>query len=136
MYSGAPDRKSVLLAHCVVTRTTNETIYDEDMEIPKDWKNSVPRASDVGHKELGRTVALHSLAVLPDCQGQGLGATIMKSFIQRIDHADAADRIALLAHEQMVKFYEKFGFESRGPSKATFGGGNWVDMVCSTRTDL
>lgn len=29
----------------------------------------------------------------------------------------------------MVPYYEGFGFVNKGPSKATFGGGKWVDMV-------
>lgn len=100
------------------------------MEVPKDWQSSSTPESNAGHKEQGRTVAIHSLAVLPAFQGQGLGATLMKAFIQRMEYVQAADRIALLAHGELVKFYEKLGFENKGPSKATFGGGNWVDMVC------
>jgi predicted N-acetyltransferase YhbS len=103
---------------------------DEDMELPDDWKTSKASTSTVGHKEEGRTIALHSLAVLPSLQGQGLGATVIKAFCQRMGYVQAGDRIALLAHGDLVKFYEKVGFENKGPSKATFGGGGWVDMVC------
>ncbi|THX71532.1 acyl-CoA N-acyltransferase [Aureobasidium pullulans] len=126
VYSGAPARKSVLLAHCVVTKTTNPTVMDEDMEVPKDWKTSGTSSSSVGHREEGRTIAVHSLAVLPSLQGQGLGSTLLKALYQRMGYVQAADRIALLAHGELVKFYEKLGFENKGPSKATFGGGNWV----------
>jgi hypothetical protein len=31
--------------------------------------------------------------------------------------------------QHLVPFYEKMGFVSKGPSKAQFGGGGWVDMV-------
>lgn len=129
VYSGAPARKSVLLAHCVVTKTTNPTVMDEDMEVPKDWKTSGTSSSSLGHREEGRTIAVHSLAVLPSLQGQGLGSTLLKAFYQRMGYVQAADRITLLAHGELVKFYEKLGFENKGPSKATFGGGNWVDMA-------
>ncbi|KAI5257216.1 acyl-CoA N-acyltransferase [Aureobasidium subglaciale] len=134
VYSGAPARKSVLLAHCVVTKTTNSTVMDEDMEIPDNWKTSSALTSKVGHKEKGRTVAVHSLAVLPSLQSQGLGSTLLKAFVQRLGYVQAADRVALLAHGDLVKFYEKLGFENKGPSKATFGGGNWVDMVLDLNT--
>jgi hypothetical protein len=40
-----------------------------------------------------------------------------------------ADRAALIAHEQLVHWYETFGFVNLGPSRAQHGGGGWVDMV-------
>jgi GNAT superfamily N-acetyltransferase len=129
VYSGAPARKSVLLAHCVVTKTANSTVQDEDMEVPGDWKTSSALAGNVGHQEEGRTVAVHSLAVLPSLQNRGIGSTLLKAFVQRLGYVQAADRVVLLAHGDLVKFYEKLGFENKGPSKATFGGGNWVDMA-------
>ncbi|KAF7845871.1 hypothetical protein BT93_L0231 [Corymbia citriodora subsp. variegata] len=133
VYSGAPERKLVLLAHCVVTKTTNSTIMDADMALPPDWEESGTLAHSpdpsLGHKEEGRTVCIHSLAVLPAYQGRGLGTMLMKAYIQRIEQSGAADRIALLAHDELVNFYAKLGFEVKGPSKATFGGGGWVDMV-------
>ena len=132
VYSGAPARKSVLLAHCVVTKTTNPTVMDEDMEVPSDWKTSGGLTGDTGHREEGRTVAVHSLAVLPSLQNRGLGSTLLKAYIQRLGYVQAADRVVLLAHGELVKFYEKLGFENKGPSKATFGGGNWVDMASYT----
>ncbi|CAD0094835.1 unnamed protein product [Aureobasidium vineae] len=131
VYSGAPARKSVLLAHCVVTKTINPTVMDEDMEVPNDWKTSSVSSDNIGHREEGRTIAVHSLAVLPSLQNRGLGSTLLKAFIQRMEYVQAADRVALLAHGELVKFYEKLGFQNKGPSKATFGGGNWVDMVSS-----
>ncbi|KAG9512201.1 polyamine acetyltransferase, variant, partial [Aureobasidium melanogenum] len=135
VYSGAPARKSVLLAHCVVTKTTNPTVMDEDMEVPDDWKTSGASSAKIGHREEGRTIAVHSLAVLPSLQNQGLGSTLLKAFTQRMEYVQAADRIALLAHGELVKFYEKLGFENKGPSKATFGGGNWVDMVLELKNN-
>ncbi|KAH0294141.1 polyamine acetyltransferase, variant, partial [Aureobasidium sp. EXF-3399] len=132
VYSGAPARKSVLLAHCVVTKTTNPTVMDDDMEVPSDWKTSGGLTGNTGHREEGRTVAVHSLAVLPSLQNRGLGSTLLKAYIQRLGYVQAADRVALLAHGELIKFYEKLGFENKGPSKATFGGGNWVDMASYT----
>ena len=40
-----------------------------------------------------------------------------------------ADRIALLAHEHLVRMYEGMGFEDRGKSNVKFGGGGWTDLV-------
>lgn len=99
------------------------------MEVPSDWKTSGAPTGNIGHQEEGRTVAVHSLAVLPSLQTRGLGSTLLKAFVQRLGYVQAADRVVLLAHGDLVKFYEKLGFENKGPSKATFGGGNWVDMA-------
>ena len=53
----------------------------------------------------------------------------MLSYIQRIQSAGVADRIALLTYDRLVPFYERLGFEYRGKSKAQYGGGGWNDMV-------
>lgn len=130
-----------LIAHIVATRTSSPRVTEESMGIPEDWqtrKRSLPDAGEknyIGHEDQGSTVALHSLAVKAEYQRKGVGSTLMKSYIQRIKEAQIADRIALLAHDHMVPFYESLGFENRGPSACTFGGGGWFDMVsCLPRT--
>jgi predicted N-acetyltransferase YhbS len=103
------------------------------MRLPSDWKSerwTFEGGQAVGHEEGGRTIAIHSLAVLPEHQGKQVGSTLMKSYIHRIREAQIADRIAIIAHDHLVPFYESFGFESHGPSKCQFGGGGWVDLVC------
>lgn len=53
----------------------------------------------------------------------------MKSYLEMIRKEDLADRVALLCQYHLVSYYEKFGFEHLGKSKATFSGGEWHDMV-------
>ena len=53
----------------------------------------------------------------------------MKSYEQRMETSGIADRIALLAHDHLVKMYEGLGFENRGKSNAKFGGGGWNSLV-------
>jgi ribosomal protein S18 acetylase RimI-like enzyme len=125
VYSGAPTRKSVLLGHIVATKTTGTKVDDNDMAIPSDD----PSNPSLGNKEEGRTVAIHSLAVLPEFQHKGLGSTIMKAYLDRLAKQDVADKAALIAHEEMIPYYEKFGFKNQGKSSAQFGGGGWFDMV-------
>ena len=83
----------------------------------------------LGHKENGRTICIHSLAVLPQYQNSGLGMTLMKSFLQRTESHGIADRAALITHKELIPYYEGFGFENKGESKCQFGGGGWYDMV-------
>lgn len=125
VYSGAPHRKAVLLGHIVATKTTNAIVSDSDMALPSDD----PANPALGNKQEGRTVAIHSLAVLPQFQRKGLGSTLLKAYLDRLAKQDVADRAALIAHEDMIPYYEKFGFKNRGKSAAQFGGGGWFDMV-------
>jgi len=127
--SAAPERKSILLAHAVVTKSRNSTLQDEDMALPSNWPENPQAEPHLGHKEDGRTVCLHSLAVLPRYQRRGLGTILMKAYIERVSQSGVADRIALITHEKLVPFYQRFGFVDKGKSDVQFGGGNWNDMV-------
>ncbi|KAH9831316.1 polyamine acetyltransferase [Teratosphaeria destructans] len=129
VYSGAPRRKAVLLGHILATKTTNPIVTDDDMAIPP------PDTSDphIGHKEEGRTICIHSLAVLPEYHRRGLATTLMQAYLQRIESHGVADRVALIAHEHLIGFYEKFGFVNKGRSEAQFGGGGWFDLVRELR---
>ncbi|GAM88238.1 hypothetical protein ANO11243_062700 [Dothideomycetidae sp. 11243] len=122
------------------------------MDIPPEWRKSSAEsmlsaiepsggsatAKDgpvPGHKEHGRTLCVHSLSVLPDFQGQGLGRLLMTSYMQRMRSAGVADRIAIISHEALVPFYESLGFETQGQSPVQFGGGGWTDMVYHLNPD-
>lgn len=120
-----------MLGHIVATKTTNNAVHDEDMEIPA---SSSPDPK-VGHKEDGRTICIHSLAVLPEYQGKGLGKTLMKAYIQRMESHGVADRLALIAHEGLIPYYEGFGYVNRGKSEVKFGGGGWLDMVKELKSE-
>ena len=106
------------------------------MEIPDNWKerrSSLPTKDEPepkGHQETGATICVHSLAVLKEHQRKGLGSILMKAYIQRIKDSKIAERVALLAHDPLIKFYVGMGFENMGDSQATFGGGGWNNLVC------
>ncbi|KAK8223784.1 hypothetical protein IWZ00DRAFT_361041 [Phyllosticta capitalensis] len=128
--SGSPERKEILLAQILATKTRNELISDDDMKVPADWREKPHDAMrSLGHQEDGRTVAIHSLAVLPEYQKRGLGRTLLRAYIQRIQNSGVADRISIITHDALVPFYEDAGFTNRGPSKNQHGGVQWVDMV-------
>lgn len=131
------ERRLVLIAHAIGTKTVNDIVKDEDMDIPDDihhstvpevanWYSDSPR---MGHKEDGRTICLHSLAVLPQYQQKGVGRTLLRSYMQTMLEQKVADRVAILTYPELIGYYEKFGFQNLGESQATFGGGNWIDMV-------
>ncbi|KAJ5333855.1 hypothetical protein N7541_003685 [Penicillium brevicompactum] len=129
---GETKPRPILVGHIIATRTSEPSVTDRSMRLPANWESerwSFEDGQAVGHEEGGSTIAIHSLAVEPEHQGKQVGSTLMKSYIHRIREAQIADRIAIIAHEHLVPFYESFGFESRGPSKCQFGGGGWVDLI-------
>lgn len=104
------------------------------MALPKNWESKVASSEDQeqtpeGHEDKGRTIAVHSVAVLPEYQGKKIGSMMVESYVQRMRDSKAADRIAILVHDNLVKFYEKLGFKEIGASDAKFGGGGWKNMV-------
>lgn len=91
---------SVLLAHIVSTRCRGDIITDADMGYPKDWRTRGGRtAEDLGHQEAGRTVGIHSLAVLPRLHRCGIGQMIMKAFLDQMRNSGLVDRVALICQD-------------------------------------
>lgn len=120
---------SVLIGHVIAAKTNDKTASDDSMGVPEDWKSDHPKPTNLGHQEAGRTIVLHSVAVLPKFQGRGLGRVLLMAYRQQMNGAGIADRLVLIAHDYMVPWYEKLGFAKLGPSKAQFGGGGWFDMA-------
>jgi GNAT superfamily N-acetyltransferase len=93
---------SVLLGHVVATKTTSPLVTDESMGFPSDWDSESPSPSKLGHQEGGRTIVLHSVAILPQFQGRGLGRVLMMAYMQQMNGAGIADRLALIAHDVSI----------------------------------
>ncbi|KAH7552306.1 acetyltransferase [Bipolaris maydis] len=123
------DRKRILLAHIISTKSKSPLVTDDAMDYPKDWKTNYQLAPSTGHNEDGQTVCLHSLCVHPNFARKGLGSILLRSYVQRIKDSGVATRIALICRDRYIPFYERAGFKKIGPSKCQYGGGNWVDMV-------
>ncbi|OHE98812.1 acetyltransferase [Colletotrichum orchidophilum] len=120
----------VLLGHAVATLGDGPVVSDDDMAYPDNWRDQKSaKSTDLGHKIMGRTLCLHSFAIDPKVQGLGLGKLLMKSYLQQINNSGVADRIALICKDWLVSYYQRFGFKRVGPSKASFAGGGWNDMV-------
>jgi len=120
---------SVLLGHVVASKTNDSTATDDSMGVPENWDSPHPVPTKRGHQEAGRTIVLHSVALLPGFQGRGLGRVLLMAYVQNMNGAGIADRLALIAHDHMVAWYEKLGFTNLGKSATQFGGGGWFDMI-------
>ncbi|KAL8829205.1 MAG: hypothetical protein Q9170_006274 [Blastenia crenularia] len=123
------EKRSTLVAQVIGTKCATPTVTDESMAFPPDWRSGVSPSERRGHQEHGRTIAIHSLAALLEFKGRGLGKIVMKSYLQRMETSGITDRIALLAHDHLLKYYEGLGFRNLGKSQASFGGGGWYDMI-------
>lgn len=129
---GQPKPRPKLIGHIISTRTSYPHVTDASMKLPPNWENERASFEDekpIGHEEFGPTLCIHSLAVVPEHQGKQVGRTLIRSYIQRMKDAQIVKRIALIAHDHLIPFYESLGFETRGPSDCQFGGGGWFDMV-------
>ncbi|SPO05942.1 uncharacterized protein DNG_08631 [Cephalotrichum gorgonifer] len=120
----------VLIAHLVSTMGTAPVVEDKDMAFPQNWRDmGADDTSELGHQKGGRTVCLHSLAVIPEVQGAGVGTAAVREYMREMSDGEVGDRVALLCQPELIGFYKKLGFEEKGESKAEFAGGNWTNMV-------
>ncbi|BBD07672.1 GNAT family N-acetyltransferase [Desulfovibrio ferrophilus] len=80
-----------------------------------------------GHDAAGSNIVVFSLAVLPDQQGNGLGAQLMRHFIKQ-SRQQGRQQVLLLCKDVLVPFYSRLGFDDRGLSACTHGGAQWREM--------
>ena len=112
------------------------------MEIPSDFSSTQGQPQDKtgdidseqppkpGHDDLGRTLAIHSVSVLPQFQNKGLGKILLRSYLQRMESAGVADGAAIIAHPELTEWYvQNFGFEDKGASSVKLGNGEWQQLV-------
>ncbi|KAM0249389.1 hypothetical protein ACHAQJ_009064 [Trichoderma viride] len=128
------DVRRFMFVHIIATMGCGPVVTDEDMDCPKNWKEILHGrqrypSEPVGHRPLGRTVCLHSIAVCARLQGLGLGTATLKSFVQRMSSRRVADRVALLCRKHEIRFFEKCGFKNIGRSNTKSLSGRYYNMV-------
>ena len=84
---------------------------------------------DGGHNPNGKNQMIFGLAVLPEYQRKGIAEKLMKSIILSAK-SEGRESVVLTCKNQLVHYYEKFGFKSLGISESTHGGAVWYDMIC------
>ncbi|CAN6649370.1 polyamine N-acetyltransferase 1 [Trichomonascus vanleenenianus] len=120
-----------LIGHVLATKIAGDWVTDESMMRPElDEYNRSVKGDTRGHHEHGRTIAIHSVCVDKEFQGRSIGTIMLRDYIQRITVQHIADRMALLAHEELMPFYQRFGFEDSGPSSCKHGQGDFHAMWC------
>ena len=146
--SSNPNNKSVLLGQIIGTLTASPMITDASMDLPSGSPAAKAEPRDKtgntiadsqptkpGHDGLGRTLALHSVCILPQFQNKGLGRILLKSYLQRMEGAGIADHAAIIAHPKLTEWYVRnFGFEDKGASPVTLADGGWKQLVSFSPT--
>lgn len=75
------------------------------------------------------SVCIHSVCVSSAVRGQGVGLKLLREYIARLETASASyERVLLITHENLRKFYEKAGFQWLGPSAVVHGSLPWYEM--------
>ncbi|ULG71907.1 GNAT family N-acetyltransferase [Macrococcus brunensis] len=78
----------------------------------------------------GEFLSVLGLVVAETHQGQGLAGLLLDRFTKRAEKLKTKS-ITLTCIENLVPFYERYGFESHGPSRSQHGGEQWLNMVKS-----
>ena len=95
--------------------TDQETISDEQFE----------NASL--HREKGLWQTVFGLDVLPEYRRKGCGAMLMRALLQDAKRQGRRGCI-LTCKEELIPYYEGFGYECLGVSASVHGGVVWYDM--------
>lgn len=79
------------------------------------------------HDPKGDWQSVFGLAVIPSERHQGFGALLMMSFIEKA-REEGRKGLILTCKEELIPFYEQFGFVNLGLSASVHGGAAWYDM--------
>lgn len=120
-------------------RVPTKEITEGSMHMPDNWRNlpagqaCIVDGQLIGNDPNGKTIAVHSVVMSPEYQGNGAGKALVKAYIEYIKELKVAtDGIVLIAHDYLIKFYEGAGFVNRGRSSCQFAGDVWYDLVSTS----
>jgi len=75
----------------------------------------------------GDNLAIFGLDVLPEYQKRGIAAQLMQKYIDAAEKS-GRKKILLTCKEQLIHYYEGFGFVNEEQSDSIHGGAKWYDM--------
>lgn len=78
------------------------------------------------------SVCIHSVCVATAYRRQGVALSLLQEYITRLrTSSDRYERVLLIAHEELIPFYRKAGFDLVGPSPVVHGSQPWYEMGLS-----
>lgn len=81
-----------------------------------------------GHNPVGKNQTVFGLLVDPRFQKKGIAAELMVAIMESAKKA-GREKIILTCKENLIQYYEGFGYINNGVSKSTHGGAVWYDMM-------
>lgn len=86
------------------------------------------------HSESSDTIGIHSVVISPSYQKKNLATLLLTDHIQKLSNQEVGKKIVIIAHEQLIPFYERVGFKVAGENRevakdAQFAKVKWIDMV-------
>lgn len=86
------------------------------------------------YSESSDTIGMHSVVISPNYQKKNLATLLLTDYIQKLSNQEIAKKIAIIAHEPLIPFYERVGFKVVGENKDVlkdpqFANVKWIDMV-------
>lgn len=112
-----------LIGHIIATKTHADKITEASMQLPTEDNK------DAGHIEYSRYIGIHALVVDPEWQGKNLATLLMHDYIQKLSNQDLGDKVIIIAHKELIPFYEKIGFNDLGISQCKFADTEWHDLA-------
>ena len=79
------------------------------------------------HNKNGAWQMVFGLDILPEYQHNGYASTLMQHFI-KFAKQTGKNGIVLTCKKELLKFYQKFGFQNEGISQSVHGGAVWYQM--------
>ncbi|KAF9479525.1 acyl-CoA N-acyltransferase [Pholiota conissans] len=121
LFLGAYELQSdsrTLIGYVCATQSPDESLTHDSMT------SHVPGSS---------SVCIHSVCVSPTYRGKGVGQALLKEYLSHLEAARTEgtatwERVVLIAHDHLVPFYEKAGFENLGKSHVVHGPLPWFEV--------
>ncbi|EKM78072.1 hypothetical protein AGABI1DRAFT_42523 [Agaricus bisporus var. burnettii JB137-S8] len=85
------------------------------------------------HIPFSPSICIHSVCLLEPYRKKGIGSRMMREFISRRSDVvnlieGKPERLLLLSHGDMRRFYERLGFMCKGKSDVVLGREVWYEM--------
>lgn len=83
---------------------------------------------DGGHNPFGKNQTVFGLDILPEYQHKGIACKLMRYLMEEAKKSNRK-KMVLTCKENLIGFYEQFGYKNMGVSESTHGGVVWYDMI-------
>lgn len=80
------------------------------------------------HMPEGEYQTIFGLDVVPEYRHRGIATELMNHMIKS-SKLSGRKGVVLTCKNNLIEYYEKFGYKNKGVSKSVHGGAKWYDMI-------